>query len=235
MPTDPRASEGPGREVVLYHCLAARSFRPLWTLEELQASYRLVLLPFPPRIHAKEFLEVNPLGTVPALRVGDLTLTESVAICQYLVATHASNDLAVRADEPDFGYYLDWLQYGEATLTFPQTLVLRYGRFESPVRRSPQVVDDYSRWFLARARRLVPVLEGRRYLCSGRFTLADVSVGYALLLASYIEPLWERLPALLRRYAETLQSRPGFQRAACAETEAAAAQNVSTTPAPLTT
>lgn len=49
-----------------------------------------------------------------------------------------------------FGEYLNALHYGEATLTFPQTFLLRYGRFESPERRQPQVAQDYSKWFLAR-------------------------------------------------------------------------------------
>ena len=51
----------------LYHCERARSMRPLWTLEEMGLDYELITLPFPPRYLAKEYLQVNPLGTVPCL------------------------------------------------------------------------------------------------------------------------------------------------------------------------
>jgi len=51
--------------ITLYHCHAARSFRPLWMLEELGLAYELKMLPFPPRMFAKEYLALNPLGTIP--------------------------------------------------------------------------------------------------------------------------------------------------------------------------
>ncbi|MBU0829099.1 MAG: glutathione S-transferase family protein, partial [Gammaproteobacteria bacterium] len=172
----------------LHHCISARSFRPLWMLEELQLPYQLHMLPFPPRAKARWYLDENPLGTVPLLVQGDTRMTESAAICQYLAAAHPDAGLDVRPPDPAFGAYLNWLHMGEATLTFPQTLVLRYGRFESAERKQPQVVEDYSRWFLARLRAVETALTHSRsdYLCAGRFTAADVSVGYALLLAEHL-------------------------------------------------
>ena len=51
--------------IVLHHCVSARSFRPLWMLEELALPYELKMLPFPPRALARSYLQENPLGTVP--------------------------------------------------------------------------------------------------------------------------------------------------------------------------
>ena len=51
----------------------------------------------------------------------------------------------MRPDQPGYGAYLNGLHFGEATLTFPQALMLRYGRFEPPERRLPQAVADYGR------------------------------------------------------------------------------------------
>jgi len=133
--------------ITLYHCVSARSFRPLWMLEELGQPYELKMLPFPPRALDRSYLAINPLGTVPALFDGATRMTESAAMCQYLAAKAAPGTLDVSVDEPDFGAYLNYLHFGEATLTFPQTLVLRYGRFEPAERRSPQVAEDYSKWF----------------------------------------------------------------------------------------
>ena len=135
-----------------HHCVSARSFRALWMLEEIGANYTLKMLPFPPRATARELLLVNPLGTVPAFFDADVRMTESAAICQYLAVRVAPTPLNVEPHEPEFAAFLNYLHFGEATLTFPQTLVLRYSRFESPERCSPQVADDYAKWFLARLR-----------------------------------------------------------------------------------
>lgn len=128
--------------ITLHHCLSARSFRPLWMLEELGLPYDLRILPFPPRVQSPSYLEVNPLGTVPTLVDGTHRMTESAAICQYLAARHSPGNLDVGVDEADYADYLNYLHFGEATLTFPQTLVLRYRHFEIPDRQQPQVADD---------------------------------------------------------------------------------------------
>lgn len=216
--------------ITLHHCVSARSFRPLWLLEEIGVPYELVMHDFPPRVCDEAFLEINPLGTVPALFDDRVAMTESAAICQYLAGRHSQAGLAVTPDDPAYGDYLNFLHFGEATLTFPQTLVLRYGRFEPEERRSPQVVEDYSRWFLSRLRTLEPRLEREAFVCAGRFTAADVSVGYALLLASYIG-LDERFKPAVAAYWQRLQAREAFQRAKAVEREAALAQGVSPKPA----
>src|SRR5262245_8951418 len=85
----------------LYHCHDARSFRPLWTLEEMGLPYELKMLPFPPRVAAPDYLNVNPLGTIPTFFDGEMRMTESVAICQYLVSRYGPTPLAVDTAEPD--------------------------------------------------------------------------------------------------------------------------------------
>ena len=218
----------------LYHCVSARSFRPLWMLEELQLPYQLHMLPFPPRALARSFLELNPLGTVPLLVQGEVRMTESAAMCQYLAATHPGAGLDVPPADPAYGAYLNWLHMSDATLTFPQTLLLRYGRFEPAERQQPQVVEDYRRWFLARLRAVEAQAAQAEHLCAGRFTAADVAVGYALLLARHLglEPQFGPATAA---YWQRLQQRSAYQRAMAAQHEAALAQGVPTTPAPETT
>src|SRR4029450_12901652 len=121
--------------------------------------------------------------------------------------------------------------FGEATLTFPQTLVLRYRYFEPAERRQPQVAEDYAKWFLARLRSLERVLTPREFLCAGRFTAADISVGYALLLATHLE-LSDQFTVAVRSYWTRLQERPAYRRAMQIQHDAAIAQGVSTVPAP---
>lgn len=212
--------------ITLHHCMSARSFRPLWMLEELGLPYELKMLPFPPRVRERSFLEINPLGTIPAFLDGATRMTESSAICHFLAARHSPRKLNVEVDEPGFGAYLNFVHFGEATLTFPQTLVLRYSRFESPERLQPQIVEDYKIWFLSRLRTLAPLLEATEYVCSGRFTAADISIGYALLLGEHIGLEAAYKPSV-RAYWKRLQQRDGFQRALAAQDQAAADQHVS--------
>lgn len=196
--------------IELYHCPDARSFRALWALEELGLPYELHLLPFPPRARAPDYLQVNPLGTIPALIDGPTFMTESAAIVQYLATRHGPSGLAVGVDDPAYGAWLNWLYFGEATLTFPQTLVLRYRTLEPG--RAEQVADDYAKWFLSRLKHVDRALAKSDWLCAGRFTGADISVGYALLLASHLKLLDTASPAI-GAYWERLKARPAFQAA----------------------
>ncbi len=215
--------------IVLHHCANARSFRPLWTLEELGLPYRLVMLPFPPRVRAPDYLAVNPLGTIPFFTDGTTEMTESAAICQYLVTRHSPTPLAVAPDEPAFGRYLNGLHFGEATLTFPQTLVLRYSRHEPDERRLPQIVDDYSRWFLSRLRAIEQAMAAGPYYCADRFTAADISVGYALLFAGSLG-LSRKFTPGVAAYWDRLRERDGYRRACAAQERAAAEQGVDEPP-----
>lgn len=215
--------------ITLYHCADARSFRPLWTLEELGLDYELKMLPFPPRVLAREYLQINPLGTIPTLVEGQTLMTESAAMIEYLIARHGPGDIGVAVDDAQYGAYLNWLHHGEATLTFPQTLVLRYTRLEPPERRIPQAADDYGKWFIARLRLADAAVSKTPWLLGDRFTGADISVGYSLLLAQSLG-LDERFSPPIRDYWARLQERDGFKRAKARQKADGVAQGVARPP-----
>ncbi len=196
----------------LYHCADARSLRPLWALEELGAEYELVNMAFPPRATYPGYLNINPLGTVPTFVDGEVTLTESTGICHYLGEKFAPTDLRVDPSEPAYGAYLNWMYRSDATLTFPQTIVLRYTRLEPKERRLPQAAEDYTVWYLSRLRSVEAALEDQEFLCAGRFTMADIAVHYALFLGETLG-LAERYKPRSRDYLERLKERPAFRRA----------------------
>ncbi|MFO0438968.1 MAG: glutathione S-transferase family protein, partial [Phenylobacterium sp.] len=204
--------QSPGRTMKLYHCADARSLRPLWALEELGAEYELVNMAFPPRATHPGYLNINPLGTVPTFVDGAVTLTESTGICHYLGEKFAPTDLRVDPSEPAYGEYLNWMYRSDATLTFPQTIVLRYTRLEPKERRLPQAAEDYTVWYLSRLRSVEAALEDREFLCAGRFTMADIAVHYALFLGETLG-LAERYKPRSRDYLERLKERPAFRRA----------------------
>jgi len=171
---------------------------------------------FPPRLEHKGYLDINPLGTVPSLKDGELTLTESTAICHYLVDKYGPTPLAIRPDENEYGDYLNWLYRSDATLTFPQTLVLRYTQLEPIERRIPQVVEDYTKWYFSRLRSVESALEDKEFLCADRFTIADIAVGYALFMGISLG-LSEYYKPNCQRYLSSLMTRDGFKKAMAQE------------------
>lgn len=200
----------------LYHCKNARSLRPLWMMEELGLDYDLTVLPFPPRALQKDYLAINPLGTIPYFEDGNIRMTESSAITHYLSEKYAAAkgkpELHVAPAEPGYGRYLNWMFFSDATLTFPQTIVLRYTQLEPPERRIPQAAEDYRKWFYGRLRAVDAALKDSDYLAAGRFTGADIAIGFALYLAKVIG-IDQDFPPAVRTYLDRLMSREAFQRA----------------------
>ena len=194
----------------LYHCKDARSFRCVWAAEELGLDYELVTMAFPPRFHVPEYKEVNPLGTIPCWIDGDLNMTESAAICQVMAR---GSPLEVLPDEPDYARYLNWLHRSDATLTFPLAIMLRYSVFPKPEERKLDVAEDYKLFFLGRARSIEAALaDGREWLVAGRFTVADIAVGYSVMLGRTLGLESELGPQTLAWW-ERLSSRDGFRAA----------------------
>lgn len=198
--------------IKLYHCKGARSVRPLWTLEEMGIPYELETMRFPPRVFREGYLGINPLGTVPCLMDGGITMTESAGICQYLADCHGPADIGLKPHDKDYGLYLNWLHRSDATLTFPLTIVLRYTQFEPEERRLKQAAVDYTQWFFARLRSVEQAAGEREFLCAGRFTIADICVGYALYLADTLG-LRGGFKPNTEAYYKRLSERAAFQRA----------------------
>ena len=193
--------------IKIYGTENSRAMRPIWTAEEMGLDYELIMMPFPPRVFMKEFLDINILGTVPFMIDGDVKMTESVGISQYFVEKYGPSDLQVQPNENDYPAYINWLYHSDATLTFPQTVVLRY-KFQEPG-VADAAIDGYSRWFVSRLKLLEKSLNNKEYLCSGRFTLADICVSYAINLADTLG-IKQAFKPNIKRWSKNLFSRPAF-------------------------
>jgi len=156
---------------------------------------------------------------------GEARMTESSGICHYLGIKYGPTPLMVDAADPDYGAFLNWMYFSDATLTFPQTLVLRYSQLEPEERRNPQVATDYAKWFLGRLRAVEAAAGKGETLCAGRFTAADIVIGFALRLAESIGLAKDFGPNVAAYWAR-LQEREGYRRAVAAERRAGVEQNV---------
>lgn len=200
---------------MLYTCARSRGLRATWAAEEAGVDIDLRMLPFPPRYAAPEYLEQNPLGTVPLLIDGDAQMTESCAIAHYLASKDGPSPLVVAPGEPDYGAYCDYTYHADATVTFPQTVFMRFVLFEKE-RSLEEAGHAYAKWFWKRLVKLEQRLDGREYLCADRFTVADICCGYALVLSKAVG-LDEGVPESLKAYRDRLTSRGAYQRAAARE------------------
>jgi glutathione S-transferase len=202
----------------LWHCANSRSMRPLWTMEEMGLDYELEVMQFPPRFLHAGYTDINPIGTVPFFTddAGGadsmIQMTESAGISQYLVDRYGPTSLAVGVNEPGYGDYLNWLHRSDATLTFPQTLVLRYTILEPEATRLPKVAEDYTKWFYSRLRSVELATAHNEFLVANRFTIADIAVGFALQLSESLG-LADGFKPNTKAYYERLKARPAFQKA----------------------
>eukprot|EP00929_Paragymnodinium_shiwhaense_P063612 TRINITY_DN31777_c0_g1_i1.p1 TRINITY_DN31777_c0_g1~~TRINITY_DN31777_c0_g1_i1.p1 ORF type:complete len:225 (+),score=19.98 TRINITY_DN31777_c0_g1_i1:74-748(+) len=213
--------------ITLYHCNHARSFRVLWTMHELGLkNYRLVTMPFPPRFTVPDYPKlVNVLGTIPCFLDGDTKMTESCGAPMYLVEKYGPTSLRVLPEEPDFGAYLNWITHADATITFPQTVYMRFALQEAQ-KGWGAAGEAYAKWFIARLRLLDKTLEdGREYLCAGRFTIADICVHYALDLAvgTGIAEKFGPFKPRTQAYLDRLKLRPCYESAVAEEQASLAA------------
>jgi len=197
----------------IYHSQNARSLRVLWVLEEIGAKAEVKTLPFPPRKLQPEYLALNPAGTVPLMIDGERVMTESLAICEYLVGKHGNSSLVVPPNDPERAPYLQWLWYGESTIMLPLGMIARVERLKTPGAASDAILADARETLAARLNLLEQRLDGRDFLVAGRLTLADVSVGFALHVGTVLFGLGNLFGPRARAYFERLRSRPAYRRA----------------------
>jgi len=200
---------------ILYTCARSRGLRATWAAEEAGVDLDLKILPFPPRFMAQEYLEINPLGTVPLLIDGDARMTESCGIAHYLASKDGPSELVIAPGEPDYAAYCDFTYHADATITFPQTVYMRFVLFEKD-KGLQEAGHAYAKWYWKRLVKLEQRLETREYLCADRFTVADICCGYALVLSESVG-LDEEVPDSLKAYRERLKARDAFQRAVTRE------------------
>ena len=109
----------------IYHAPNTRSVRIVWLMEELGLPYELERFKLgDPGMRAPQYLKLNPMGRVPTLVDGDVTISESGAIVQYVLARHGRGALAPAEASPEFPRYLQWLHYAEGMIMPPVNTII---------------------------------------------------------------------------------------------------------------
>jgi glutathione S-transferase len=202
-------------KLMLYHASPSRSSVVLWMLEELGEPYDIHLLNLQKGENREpDYLAINPMGKVPALRHGDTVITELAAICTYLADEFPAAKLNVPIGTPRRGTYLKWLFFGPGCLEAavidraaprkeePRRAMLGYGDFDTTMN------------VLAAAVATGPWLMGEQ------FTAADVVLGANVRWGMIFKMIPERPE--LTAYAARIAARPAAQRADAKDKELAA-------------
>ena len=201
--------------LTLYHVAPSRSSVVLWMLEELGEPYDLNVMSFKTgETRSADYLRINPMGKVPALKHGDTVITEGAAICTYLADAFPQAKLNVPIGDRRRGPYLKWLFFGPSCLetamidrSFPRTAeppraALGYGDHESVINV------------------LTEAVRGGPYLLGEQFTAADVVIGSGIRWGMFFKGVPER-PEFVA-YAQRLGERPAAKRATAKDQELAA-------------
>lgn len=161
-----------------------RGFRVVWLLEEMGLAYRLRPVDLLAGVeNDTEFLGINPAGFIPAIRDGDVTMVESIAIMEYLMARYGPTSLAPEPRDPTFPAYQQFLHLGEAGLAGSIYFVVGARNFASEADRDNYSARQAQEVFDTRLGLVTRQLARSPYLAGERFTAADISVTYALELA----------------------------------------------------
>ncbi len=190
----------------------SRAGRIVWLLEELELPYELNRMDFHPKdLKSDEHRARHPLGRVPVLEDGDISIYESGAIVDYVLERHKNGGLKPATEAPEFPPYLQWFHYCEGMVMPPVNTIVVQTILLPEDKRDETVLAQAQR-LLTRA--LVPVdevLAGNDYLI-GNFSGADIMLGHASYMSNLLGSVTEEM-ANLKGYISRIEKRPAFQKA----------------------
>jgi glutathione S-transferase len=199
--------------ITVYGTAPTRSFRVIWALEELGLPYRVHPVDLRQRRDDAEFMAINPAGFLPAFRDGDVTMVDSIAMLEYLVARYdGDGKLAPKPAEPRFPLYQQFLHLGESGLAAYLNIVVASRFFAPEAEKQNFGVRIAEQMFVNRLSLVTRQLGQAPMMAGDTFTAADISVIYALGMAERLG-LAEKFGPEIVDYRGRMAGRPAFQRA----------------------
>jgi glutathione S-transferase len=198
--------------LTLHFAPNSRAGRILWLLEELELPYELNHMAFHPSdLKSDAHRARHPLGRVPVLEDGEVTIFESGAIVDYILERHKNGGLKPAVNSPLFPEYLQWFHYCEGMVMPPvNTIVVQTVLL--PADRRDETALAQAQRLLSKA--LGPVEEalvGKDYLI-GDFSGADIMLGHACFMSNRLGCVSDDM-VNLKGYVERIAARPAFDKA----------------------
>jgi glutathione S-transferase len=151
------------------------------------------------------------MGRVPALQDGDVTIFESGAIVEYVLARYGNGRLLPKVSSPEFPAYLQWLHYAEGMIMPPVNTIVVETILLPPERRNQGNVDRATKLLGQMLLAVDQHLAGREYL-AGEFSGADIMTGHACTVAARLKADVSDKPNVAA-YIARVNARPALQRA----------------------
>jgi glutathione S-transferase len=193
----------------IYHVTGTRGMRVIWLCEEAGVDYDVTKIDFSMEYRATaEWRELSPVGKVPILVDDEMIMFESGAMVQYVIDKYTDRSLVPAVDDSEYAHYLQWLWFAEATLARPLGEIVNHGREFPGDRRIPAVTTEMANRAATCLNAVAEHMQDREYLVCGRFTAADIMMGYSILIAEALIPA--QMPVDLAPYWDRLQARPAF-------------------------
>ncbi|MEN8722387.1 MAG: glutathione S-transferase family protein [Alphaproteobacteria bacterium] len=190
----------------------SRAGRIVWLLEELGLDYELNRMDFHPKdLKSDEHRARHPLGRVPVLDDGDVSIYESGAIVEYVLERHKNGGLKPAVDSALFPDYLQWFHYCEGMVMPPVNIVVVNTLLLPPDRRDEKALAQAKKLLTKALAPVDEVLADREYLI-GEFSAADVMLGHACFMSNRIGSVPEEMTNL-KAYISRIEARPAFQKA----------------------
>lgn len=198
--------------LTLHFAPNSRAGRILWLLEELELPYELNRMDFSPQdLKSDEHRARHPLGRVPVLDDGDVSLFESGAIVEYILERHKNGGLKPAVDSPLFPEYLQWFHYCEGMVMPPVNTIVVQTLLLPPDRRDETALGQAQRLLTKALAPVEEALAGREYLI-GDFSAADVMLGHACFMSNRLGCVTDDM-VNLKGYVERIAARPAFDKA----------------------
>ena len=202
-------------KITLYHASPSRSSIVLWMLEEIGQPYDIKLVTLSKGENQKpEYLAINPMGKVPALKHGDTVITEVAAICTYLADEFPDKKLNVPVGTPRRGVYLKWMFFGPGCME--PAVIDRAAPRKEEARRAMLGYGDFDTCMNVVAK----AVEKGPWLMGEQFTAADVVIGANIRWGMMFKMIPERKE--FADYAARIAARPAAQRAEAKDKELSA-------------
>ena len=198
--------------LTLHFSSNSRAQRVLWLLEELQLEYNLNKIKFhPSELKSDEHRKRHPLGRVPVLEDKEITIYESGAIVEYLIARHSNGELKPEVSDPAFPNYLQWFHYCEGMIMPPMNTIVVHTLILPEERRNEEVLRQ-AKNLLTKA--LLPVnqlLEKNKYLID-KFSGVDFMLGHSLYMSNKLKCVHDEM-INIKNYLNLIIDREAFQKA----------------------
>ena len=190
----------------------SRAGRIVWLLEELELPYDINKMAFHPQDQKSDDHRArHPLGRVPVLEDGDISIYESGAIVEYIIERHKNGGLKPEVNSDLYPMFLQWFHYCEGMVMPPINTIIVQTILLPEDRRDETALGQAQR-LLSKA--LAPVeenLEGKDYLI-GDFSAADIMLGHSCFMSNRLGCVTDEMTNL-KAYVERIQQRPAFKTA----------------------